>query len=74
MLGVVKPGVEAVLKALPGAGEDLDALTSPILILATTATVRSQAYGRTIRTLLQADFPAGCPCRSSSRHVRCWCR
>jgi glutamate racemase len=61
VIGVVKPGVEAVLKALPNAGEDMDAITSPILILATTATVRSQAYGRTIRTLLQADVPGRLP-------------
>lgn len=61
VIGVVKPGVEAVLESLPGAGEDLDALTAPILILATGATVRSQAYGKTIRKLLQANVPGRLP-------------
>jgi glutamate racemase len=61
VLGVVKPGVEAVLKALPEAGDDLDAITAPILVLATTATVRSQAYGRTIRNLLHADLSGRLP-------------
>lgn len=61
VIGVVKPGVEAVLASLPTAGGDLDALTSPILILATSATVRSEAYGRTIRNLLQSDLPGRLP-------------
>jgi glutamate racemase len=61
VLGVVKPGVEAVLQALPTAGMDFDAMTAPILVLATTATVRSEAYGRTIRNLLQADVPGRLP-------------
>jgi glutamate racemase len=61
VMGVLKPGVEAVLKALPSAGEDMDTLTVPILVLATSATVRSEAYGRTIRNLLQADMPGRLP-------------
>lgn len=62
VLGVVKPGVEAVLKAMQqSSGSDFNGLTAPILVLATTATVRSEAYGRTIRNLLQADGPGYLP-------------
>jgi glutamate racemase len=61
VLGVVRPGVEAVLGELQSGGLELDAITTPILILATNATVRSEAYGRTIRNLLQADLPGRLP-------------
>jgi glutamate racemase len=56
--GVVEPGVRAVMAEL-----DQEAL--PVLVLATRATVRSQAYGKSLRTLLnekmQPVFEQSCP-------------
>jgi glutamate racemase len=44
VLGVLEPGVEASVQALAGAAGD-----SPVLVLATRATVKSGAYGRALR-------------------------
>jgi len=59
VFGVVGPGVQAVLEALAPAGPEggvvASELITPILVLATTATVRSEAYGRTLREALTPD-------------------
>jgi glutamate racemase len=58
VFGMVEPGIQAVLNALPpntAADLDLGILTAPILILATVATVRSGAYGGTLRSMLSPN-------------------
>lgn len=52
VFGVVQPGVEAALKALEN-GSRQGAGAPGVLILATRATVRSQAYGKLIRSRLK---------------------
>lgn len=54
VIGMVQPGAESVIAALTSLG----APASAILVLATSATVRSQAYGRALRELLVAGAPA----------------
>ena len=61
--GVVEPGVRAVLGELKTAATDSELL--PIVILATRATVKSQAYGSALREVLDAQtrpvFEQACP-------------
>lgn len=47
VFGVVEPGVEAALNTLKSFSSETETL--PILVLATRATVRSQAYGKALR-------------------------
>jgi glutamate racemase len=66
VVGVVQPGAEAVLKALapltPSKSETaFGDFAVPILVLATSATVRSQAYGKTLREILPPDQPGKLP-------------
>ncbi len=55
VFGVVRPGAQAVVEALQGQSK-------PVLVLATHATVRSQAYGKILRDLVTAGVTEqACP-------------
>lgn len=57
VFGVVDPGVDAALEAL--ATFDAQGLTAPILVLATRATIKSQAYAKTLRKVLDPKLTPG---------------
>jgi glutamate racemase len=64
VFGMVESGVQAVLYALPPdieADPDHDSMTVTILVLATSATVRSGAYGETLRQALFSDVEGRLP-------------
>jgi len=50
VMGVVEPGVEAAISALPTT--PADAIQTPVMVLATRATVNSHAYGTLLRQRL----------------------
>lgn len=69
VFGVVEPGVEAALQALDTWVGRADGLTAdkrerdeeiPILVLATRATVKSEAYGKKLRSQLLDSRYGGC--------------
>jgi glutamate racemase len=52
VFGVVSPGVEAALAALSPFSQNSSTDSRPILVLATRATVMSQAYGKILRKIV----------------------
>ncbi|MGZ3699347.1 MAG: glutamate racemase [Bdellovibrionota bacterium] len=62
VLGVVEPGVDAALAALSEFSAD-GGVMAPVLVLATRATVNSQAYGKILRAKLDVtSLPGRVPC------------
>ncbi len=57
VFGVVEPGIESVLRAIANRG----GRPSPVAVLATRATVRSGAYGKTLRAILESAATTGHP-------------